>query len=214
MRITVNGKRSEISIHRKVDPKKWNHEAGKLRGTKSEVKAFNTYLDFLKSKVYDAHLRLKNDNEDISSKAIKNEYLGIIVSKMHLAEFFQRTKDTIKAINYAKDANILAKKIKNNRDYLASLKLLSILNEKDAKGYLEKYIKYNDSLQNFEREIQNRFTRIAFETDEYIEETEYLSRQKTWIIIISLVVLLLLSLIYYIHIQNSRNKNLLLETEQ
>ena len=51
MRITVNGKRSELSIHRKVNLLKWNHRAGKLSGTKKEVKNFNNYLDALRNKI-------------------------------------------------------------------------------------------------------------------------------------------------------------------
>lgn len=96
MRITVDGRRSEISTHRKVDPKKWNHKGGKLRGTKGEVKELNNYLDFLKSKVYDAYLELKKDGEEISSKAIKNEYLGIRNKKHLLLETFMEHNNRLK----------------------------------------------------------------------------------------------------------------------
>jgi hypothetical protein len=37
-RITYLGKRAEISMGRKVDPKKWNTEAGFLKGPGQEVK--------------------------------------------------------------------------------------------------------------------------------------------------------------------------------
>ncbi len=52
MRVTVNGRRSELSVHRKVNVSKWNHKAGKLLGTKQEVKEFNDYLDAIRNKVY------------------------------------------------------------------------------------------------------------------------------------------------------------------
>jgi signal transduction histidine kinase len=139
---------------------------------------------------------------------------GIVISKIHLSEYYSYIKDTIIAIKYGEEANSLSKKIKNSRDYLASLKLLSKLDKKKAENYLDKYIIYNDSLQDVDRKIQNKFTRIAYETDEYIEETKLLSRQKIRILIIALIVLLILSLIYYIIIQRSRNEKLLLETEQ
>ncbi len=41
LRITVNGKRCEISIKRKVDPSKWNSVSGRLNGnsvTSSQIK--------------------------------------------------------------------------------------------------------------------------------------------------------------------------------
>ncbi len=139
---------------------------------------------------------------------------GIVISKIHLAEFFKIAKDSIKALAYAKEANALAKEIRNSRDYLASLKLLSELDEKEAKGYLEKYIKYYDSLQDFDRKTQNKFTRIAYETDEYIEETKLLSHQKMRVLIIGLGGLLIISLIYYLRIQKTQNEKLLLEALQ
>ncbi len=139
---------------------------------------------------------------------------GVVTSKIHLSKYFSTIKDTIKAISYAKEANTLAKKIKNSSDYLVSLKLLSKLERKRGKNYLEKYILYNDSLQDFDRKTQNKFTRIAYETDEYIEENKLLSQQRIQILAISLVILFIVSLIYYITIQRSRNKRLILETEQ
>ncbi len=139
---------------------------------------------------------------------------GIVVSKIHLSEYYAMFQDTVKAINYAKDANILAKEIKNGRDYLASLKLLAKLDKKEAENYLERYISYNDSLQDLDRKIQNKFTRIAYETDEYIEENKRLSQQKIWLLITGFGVLAILSLIYYIKIQKTRTEKLILEAEQ
>ena len=139
---------------------------------------------------------------------------GIVISKIHLSEYYSFSQDTIIAIKYAKEANILAKEIHSSGSYLASLKLLSKLDKKEAKTYLEKYIVFSDSLQGINRKIQNKFTRIAYETDEYIKETELLLRQKTRILIISLTILFILSLTYYIVIQRSRNEKLLLETDQ
>jgi signal transduction histidine kinase len=139
---------------------------------------------------------------------------GIVISKIHLSEYYSYIKDTVIALKYGEEANSLSKTIKNSRDYLASLKLLSKLDKKKAEDYLDKYIIYNDSLQYVDRKTQNKFTRIAYETDEYIEETKLLSRQKIRILIIGLVIVLIVSLTYYIIIQRSRNKRLLLETDQ
>ncbi|MCB0458634.1 MAG: site-specific integrase, partial [Flavobacteriaceae bacterium] len=61
MRITINGKRTEISTHRKVVLDKWDSKAGKLRGIKSEIREFNNYLDFLRAKVYKAYKRLEEE---------------------------------------------------------------------------------------------------------------------------------------------------------
>ncbi len=65
-----------------------------------------------------------------------------------------------------------------------------------------------------ERKIQNKFTRIAFETDEYIEESERLAEQKVWIVVTVAAAALILSMFLLIWIQKSRNKLLLFENEQ
>lgn len=150
----------------------------------------------------------------LSIRDSTNNKAGIVTSKIHLSQYFAKAKDSVKAFQYAKEANVLAKLIKNSGDYLESLWFLSKLDSKNAKDYLIKYIAFSDSLQNVDRNIQNKFTRIAYETDEYIEETERLSQQKTLILIGSFVLILIISLVYYILVQKSRTKRLVLETEQ
>jgi len=145
--------------------------------------------------------------------SIKNKG-GKIIAKIHLATYYLKIKDSVKSLQYAKEANLLAKKINNNRDYLSSLKLLSKIDAKNANRYLEKYIIYNDSLHNAERKIHNKFTRIEYETEQYIEKAAFLSQQKMFILISSIGILITLSLFYIVKVQKSKNKNLQLETEQ
>ncbi|MFY0605016.1 MAG: tetratricopeptide repeat protein [Flavobacteriaceae bacterium] len=139
---------------------------------------------------------------------------GILSSKIRISEYYKYINDTIQAIKYAKEANILARKIKNGGDYLESLNQLAILDAKNAKQYLERYIQFNDSLIAVERKEQNKFTRIDFETDEYIEETKRLSEQKIWIISSGISIVLILSLLYFLRLQKNKTEKLLLETEQ
>ena len=54
LRITVNGRRSEMSAQRVIDPGKWNKEGGFAKGSRSETKLLNEYLDALRQKVYEA----------------------------------------------------------------------------------------------------------------------------------------------------------------
>ena len=145
--------------------------------------------------------------------SLKNEE-GVLTSKIHLSEYYKELNDTIKAINYAMEANLIAKKIKNSSNYLTSLQLLSSLDKKKSQNYLENYISYSDSLLNIERNYQNKFARISYDTDEYIKETERLSEQKIWIISISVSLLLILILLYFLRVQRNKNERLLLETEQ
>ena len=50
LRITVNGKRCEISIKRKIDPTKWNSISGKLNGNNEEAYQLNKYINSISGK--------------------------------------------------------------------------------------------------------------------------------------------------------------------
>lgn len=139
---------------------------------------------------------------------------GVLMSKIRISDYYAYAQDTLKAIQYAQEANILANQLKNGRDYLASLKQLANLDSKNSKKYLDRYIVFNDSLISTERRIQNKFTRIAFETDEYIEETKRLTQQRIWIFVVSIGAILILSLLYFLRVQKVNNKALRLEADQ
>ncbi len=139
---------------------------------------------------------------------------GIIISKIHIANFLSFKKDTIGAIKFAKEANHLAREVKNSRDYLESLILLAKLDAKNTSKYLKQHIRFSDSIQIINRRNQNKFTRIAYETDEYIRETKRLSKQKTWILLTSFVLISILSLLYLIKLERSKNEKLVFENEE
>ena len=139
---------------------------------------------------------------------------GVIISNIHLARYYTYAQDSVKAIAIAKEANRLANAIKNNRDYLETLSILANLDHKNSSIYLKKHIDFSDSLQILERKIQNKFTRIAFETDEYIEETKRLAEQKVWIVVTSVAGGLLFVLALFIVAQISKNRILSFENEQ
>ncbi|MFY7669696.1 tetratricopeptide repeat-containing sensor histidine kinase [Tenacibaculum sp. MEBiC06402] len=140
--------------------------------------------------------------------------INILTSKIYISNYYTYKKDTLKAIIYSQEANLLAKKLKNGADYLTTLKQLADLQPKKAKKYLDRYIQFNDSLISEERRAQNKFTRIEFETDEHIEQNKILSQQRIWIFAGSLAVLLISTLLYFLRVQKVQNEKLQLEAEQ
>lgn len=52
LRITVSGKRSEISINKKVDPRKWLSNPGRMKGNDEAVRKFNMELLSIEGKLY------------------------------------------------------------------------------------------------------------------------------------------------------------------
>jgi len=89
LRITINGKRAEISIKRYIDPNKWDNKANKAKGNKPEIKKLNSYLDIVKNKIYDHHREMVDRNEFITAQNLKNRYLGISISNKSLIEAFK-----------------------------------------------------------------------------------------------------------------------------
>lgn len=57
LRITVEGIYSEVS-KKKCDPDNWNVSARRLFGKSEATREFNTYLDTLQQKVFEAKRRL------------------------------------------------------------------------------------------------------------------------------------------------------------
>ncbi|WP_423819630.1 site-specific integrase [Salinimicrobium sp. TIG7-5_MAKvit] len=76
MRITVNNKRSDISISRKVDPRKWSSNSEKALGKSPEATELNNYINVLRNKIKNIHQRLVEKDIDISLKNILDEFKG------------------------------------------------------------------------------------------------------------------------------------------
>ena len=149
------------------------------------------------------------------------DFSGMAVSKLHLANYYTFINDTIKAIEIVNETMQLTTAKKNDRDLLASLLLLSKLDKENSRTYSEQYIELNNRLLKQERTIRDKFARIRFETDEYIdqntklsEQKAKLSEQKNLILAIGSVVLLIGLLITIIIDQRSKNVKLKLEKQQ
>ncbi len=75
-RITVNGKRSEISLKRHVQQKEWDASKNRGRGSSYPIQLLNRYLDQEYSRLLDCHKQLLEEDKVVSSQAIKSRYLG------------------------------------------------------------------------------------------------------------------------------------------
>jgi signal transduction histidine kinase len=160
-------------------------------------------------------LNIKKDFE----KALKirnkvKDFSGIVVNKLHLADYYIYNLDTLKAITYAKEANDLAYAVENNRDELSSLLLLSKIDTKNASQYLNKYVILNEKLEKNNNKIRNKFARIRFETDTYKYHNNRLSSQNTIILIVAIAVIFILSLLIFIRSERAKNRELILEAQK
>ncbi len=95
LRITVNGKRAEFSIRRKVHIVKWNSDAGKAKGYTKEVQELNHYIDIIKNRIYEIHRALVNQNKTITATLLRDVYIGKDENKKMLLKIFQDHNDQV-----------------------------------------------------------------------------------------------------------------------
>jgi len=98
MRITVSGKRADISVGRDCDPAKWNNHAGRAIGTKEEIKALNNYLDSLQTKLRNAHQVLIDSNQQVTTESLHNQFTGKNQKSRFLMELFKEHNAKVKAL--------------------------------------------------------------------------------------------------------------------
>ncbi|MBC8987013.1 hypothetical protein H9X96_14660 [Pedobacter sp. N36a] len=98
LRITVQGKRSEITAGSSCEPSRWNSQTGRSNGNKEEVKSFNAYLDNLQAKVYQAHRQLIEADVFISAESIRNQFLGKKEKSLTLIDIFKDQKQKMEAL--------------------------------------------------------------------------------------------------------------------
>ena len=76
-RITVDGQRVEISIKKDIDVENWSKGKGMAKGKGEEIKALNTFLEQIRSRMVECYQQLQLKKQLITAVAIKNKFLGI-----------------------------------------------------------------------------------------------------------------------------------------
>lgn len=140
MRITVNGKRSQISIKRKVDIEKWNSEAGKVIGKTMEVRELNRYLISLEHKVFKIQQKLLDENRAITALLIKNIFTGKAEKQKMLLIIFQDHNDQVEKLV--------------GKDFAPG----TLERYKTAKKHLHEYIKLEYNLEDISvKDVNHKF---------------------------------------------------------
>ena len=157
---------------------------------------------------------LRDFNLAFSIRDSVGDKSGMVISHLHLADYYSMENDTVSALVEANSAHKLANEISNNRDLLYSLRLLSKLDKKNSNKYWLIYDKINDSLLTYERKERDKISRIRFETDEITERAEVLSLRNRWIITTGTSLIFVILLFFYLSRQRSKNKELVFLNEQ
>jgi signal transduction histidine kinase/tetratricopeptide (TPR) repeat protein len=139
---------------------------------------------------------------------------GVFVNKIHLSEYFASKRNNIKAIQYSKEALLLARNTNVPRDVLAALKQLSIIEPKNAAFYNKEYIQINENLQKAERSMGDKFSRIEYETDAIKDQNSTLELQNRNLVYAFSILTILGLFIYIVKAQKTKNRELLYKQQQ
>ncbi len=139
--------------------------------------------------------------------SINDSYNSIIIHQ-HLAEYYNNENNKDSAKYYAYKAKNISEQY-NNDDLLKSLLLLSKIEEGNiAANHLKEYVKLSDSLHKSERDKRDKFARIRFETNQIEQENVRIARERMWLFIIAVTLIITSFLLYLVITQRNKNKEL------
>lgn len=98
LRVTIGGKRFEISTHRAVEPGKWLMEAGKVKGNSEESRSLNAYFNILKAQVYSYQRELLHEGKPVTIETFKEKWLGVKEKPVLLLEVFRRHNEQMEKL--------------------------------------------------------------------------------------------------------------------
>src|SRR6476620_9036480 len=98
LRVTIDGVRVELSTSKFVERSKWNSNAAKVKGTSEEARTINSYLDILKSKVYEVEKDMVNNDLEVTAQQFKSKFLGIDEKQRTLIPIFEEHNKRVKEL--------------------------------------------------------------------------------------------------------------------
>lgn len=97
-RITINGKRIELSSNRFVEISKWSTEAGKMRGNSEEARSINSHLDMLRIQIIDMQMELVHKKIPVTTETLKSKILGVDERERMIIPIYQNHNDKIEEL--------------------------------------------------------------------------------------------------------------------
>lgn len=98
LRITIDGRITEIAVKRYIVPDKWNSKSQKAIGTSEEVRTLNAYLKTFEQEVYQAQHELIREKEVVTIETLKNKLIGVNEKSRMLVPIFEDHNNKIAAL--------------------------------------------------------------------------------------------------------------------
>ena len=97
-RITVDGKRAEISLKRKVDPNNWDPKTSCVVVKNEDAKATNNYITQIKSELLKIYNQMQMFDEFITAEAVKVRFTGEKAEKRTILQVFDYHNEQMERI--------------------------------------------------------------------------------------------------------------------
>ena len=76
VRITLNGKRSEFSTKKYVDPKKWDEKTMRVKGNTEEARTLNSYLETIRTQITQLQMHFQYQAQEVTITQFMDTFLG------------------------------------------------------------------------------------------------------------------------------------------
>ena len=103
-RITVNGKRANMSINRSVHPKRWDETNRLENARKQEDREKHFYMESIRSRIKEVERELLDSKTPITAENIKNAYSGNAKRSKSLLATFKWHNDNFKDLVTSEEA--------------------------------------------------------------------------------------------------------------
>lgn len=87
-RISVDGRRVEVSLKKFINPVNWNDAKGSAKGKSDEIRNLNTYLEQIRSRLTECYQELTVKKKLVTAVAVKNLFCGFEEKEHSLMTIF------------------------------------------------------------------------------------------------------------------------------
>ena len=94
-RITVNGKRAELSINRKIEAIRWDSNSQRAKGRSESSRTLNEYIDGIENSVRKEFNKLLDSGKPVSADLLRDIYNGVNKRDYFLVEVFEMNNNLI-----------------------------------------------------------------------------------------------------------------------
>ena len=153
LRITVNGQRIEQSTHRFVQRSQWLPAAGRIKGTHTEARVLNGFLDTLRNKVYMIERGMIQDGSEVTYQSFKDRWFGLKQKAPLLLEVFKQHNEELALLSGKDYAPLTVKRystaLKHTREFIQwKFNLFDIEINKLNYEFISSYSFYLKSVRN------------------------------------------------------------------